>query len=426
MQMLKDDERAQLRESCEFRLIDRPPRRNPQEQERRAALWPSVATDAYGEGGGITELETQVSEILNRPTLFFPSGSQANLAALLTSVALRRGDGGDPISAARQVPIVVAAHPRSHIACDEPGADSALVAVYGHQLRKIGNQGKPITDADLNVALALGKPDVISVELPLRRDSFGLVEWSGLVSVRDWCNTHKVPLHIDGARLWEAAAAYGIDRAIPFTESIREVAGLADSGIVALDKGLGGTNGSLVFGDEKVIADARQWRKMMFLPQTNVSAARSGQFGIDTVLPTIPARVAAVRALAAQFDAHPDLATSGGPCVAAGFRLHFPGQPDQAQQRHDEFAKNYGVWGAEFLAPSTNDGVTVAADRTMMEIEYGNMAAELGPDVVLAALTYYAGTDMRGITSSDAVRMTTARQRNRARSGADRTQRTSR
>ena len=80
-----------------------------------------------------------------------------------------------------------------------------------------------------------------------------------LRAISAWCREQAIPLHFDGARLWEAAAGYGIAEA--------ELASLADSVYVSYYKGLGGMGAAMVAGnstfqdsraDEKSVRECRQ------------------------------------------------------------------------------------------------------------------------------------------------------------------------
>jgi threonine aldolase len=88
-------------------------------------------------------------------------------------------------------------------------------------------------------------------------------------------------LHVDGARIWHAAAYYG--------ETLQDLARSADSLSVCLSKALGAPAGSLVVGSAAFIKKARRLRKVLggTMRQSGVLAA-AGLVGLDEILPMLP------------------------------------------------------------------------------------------------------------------------------------------
>ena len=119
------------------------------------------------------------------------------------------------------------------------------------------------------------------LELPLRDAGFLLPTWDELVAFSGACRARGIPLHLDGARIWESAPH--------LAHPPREVAALADSVYVSFYKGLGGLAGAALAGPEEQVAQARLWRTRMggtlfsLLPYA-VAALR----GLDTELPRMP------------------------------------------------------------------------------------------------------------------------------------------
>ena len=90
------------------------------------------------------------------------------------------------------------------------------------------------------------------IELPQREIGGQLPAWDDLVAQVEWAHDHGAAVHMDGARLWECGPFY--DR------PLAEIAALFDTVYVSFYKGLGGTAGGMLLGDEDVIAEAREWR----------------------------------------------------------------------------------------------------------------------------------------------------------------------
>ncbi len=89
---------------------------------------------------------------------------------------------------------------------------------------------------------------------PPQREIGGLLpEWDDLVAQAAWARERGIALHLDGARLWEAAPLY--------ERSYAEIAGLFDSVYVSFYKGLGALAGAALAGDAELIAEARVWQR---------------------------------------------------------------------------------------------------------------------------------------------------------------------
>jgi threonine aldolase len=90
------------------------------------------------------------------------------------------------------------------------------------------------------------------LELPLRDAGYLLPSWEQLETFSRACRERGVPLHLDGARIWESAPHLG--------HSPAQIAALADTVYVSFYKGLRGLAGAVVAGPEDVIAEVRLWR----------------------------------------------------------------------------------------------------------------------------------------------------------------------
>ncbi|MDP9443384.1 MAG: beta-eliminating lyase-related protein [Actinomycetota bacterium] len=196
------------------------------------------AWDRYGEGGAVAAVEAQVAELLGKPAAaMFPSGTMAQ-QSVLRVWSDRRGS--------RRVALPELSHLLHHEA-DGPRL------LHGFQYEHLS------TGAELPTREALAKiPSPLAavlLELPLRDAGHLLPSWEDLSSFAALCRERAVPLHFDGARLWESAPYLG--------HSLAEIAGLADSAYVSFYKGLGGLAGAAVAGPEDVVTEARQWRQRM-------------------------------------------------------------------------------------------------------------------------------------------------------------------
>ncbi len=181
-------------------------------------------------------LEAEVRDLLGKPAaVFMPSGTMAQ------QIALR-------IHADRRGRHVVAFHPTCHLELHE---DKAYQRVHGLVGRTLGDGRELLTVTDIE---AVREPlAALLIELPQREIGGRLPAWDDLVAQVACARDRGASVHLDGARLWESGPFY--DR------PLSEIAALFDTVYVSFYKGLGGLAGSMLLGDEDVMAEARLWRK---------------------------------------------------------------------------------------------------------------------------------------------------------------------
>lgn len=220
----------------------------------------SPLPDLYGEGGDITALEREVARVLGKPAaVFMPSGTMAQQCALR-------------VWADRTSRRAVAVHALSHLVVHE---EDALEVLHRIRLEPIARERRPLTVEDL--VKAPGPYAALCVELPLRDAGYLLPSWEDLVDLCSAARDQGIPVHLDGARLWESQPFY--DR------SHAEIADLADTVYVSFYKGLGGIAGAALAGPEDVVDAARHWQHRhggtLFGQYPNVVAARQGLERLD-------------------------------------------------------------------------------------------------------------------------------------------------
>ena len=153
-----------------------------------AALEP----DVYGKGGAVAVLEARTAELLGKPAaVFVAKGMTAQLCSLRAHIEARGTTD-------------VAIHPQSHLDVDEAGA---IERVGGAAAIRLGRY-RPFGVAELQAVT--DRLAAVVIELPLRRSGYLLPPLGELKAISAHCRDHRIPLHFDGARLWEAAAAYGV------------------------------------------------------------------------------------------------------------------------------------------------------------------------------------------------------------------------
>ena len=273
---LSDDERQALRAGCD-RWLQGHGRRPPADALAELASLPSseLTADTYGEGGAVEALESEVRELLGKPAaVFMPSGTMAQ------QIALR-------IHADRRGRHVVAFHPTCHLEIHE---DKAYQRLHGLVGRTVGDPRELLTLADLQ---EVQEPlAALLIELPQREIGGQLPAWDDLVAQVAHACDGGAAVHLDGARLWESQPFY--DR------PLAEIAGLFDTVYVSLYKGLGAPAGSVLLGEEDVIAEARLWRKRHGGTVLSLwPYAAAGLVGLRTRLPRMAEYVAHAKAIGA-------------------------------------------------------------------------------------------------------------------------------
>ncbi|MDT9001083.1 beta-eliminating lyase-related protein [Paucibacter sp. APW11] len=337
-----------LRNSCSRWLHGHRPWRSMRESLQALIELPEAnqALDLYGEGALMQALEAQVAALLGKPAgRFFHKGVACQLAALRLYCVAGPEQGS------------VALHPQSHIAIDEAEAFEALLGLRG---LRVGGADTPITVADLQALPE--RPELLVLELPLRRGGFVLPSWDELLAISRWCRTHGVKLHFDGARLWEAAPHFG--------RSLAEIAALADSVYVSFYKGLGGLAGSMIVGSADFIAALAPWQtRLAGNVYTLYPFVLSAVAGLRDQLPRMAAYRQRAQQLAARLAAEPGWQVWPAPPQTNSFQLHLPAGPERLRAALLAFAAEQGFWlGARAVAS------TRLAGGAMVEIVIGDAA----------------------------------------------------
>ncbi len=217
---------------------------HPTPEMRRAMAEAEVGDDVYGEDPTVNRLQQTAARLLNKEAgLFVPSGTMGNLAGILAHCT--RGDE-------------VILGDKSHTFLFEAGGISALGGVHSCQ---ISNQpdGTLLLDA-IEAAIRPDDPHdpitkLISLENTQNRCGGVVLSAEYIGKVAELAHRYSLKLHLDGARLFNAAAALGVPAA--------ELASPVDSVTVCLSKGLCAPVGSVLCGSEEYIHRALRIRKML-------------------------------------------------------------------------------------------------------------------------------------------------------------------
>ena len=254
---------------------------------RRAMADAEVGDDVYGEDPGVNALEERVAELFGHEAgLFVPSGTMGNQIGLRMVCEPGQEVLGDA---------------EAHVVTYEMGA---AAAVFGLSTRTVVSEGCRL-DADQLIAQVRPRGDwhltataAVAVENTHNRGG-GLVQpLDQLQRLWDWSRGAGVAVHLDGARVFNAAVASGV----PLSTYGR----LADTASVCLSKGLGAPVGSVLVASAERIAAARLWRKRLGggMRQAGVLAA-AGSHALDHHLDRLADDHARARTLAERLGADP-------------------------------------------------------------------------------------------------------------------------
>ena len=214
----------------------------PSREMREAMAAAPVGDDQYGEDPSVNRLQDKVAGLLGKEAaLFVPSGTMANQIALkmLTSP-------GDEVVVGDE----------AHIVWHESGASAANSGV---QFIVVG-RGGVFDEAAFSAAyktpghVVFPPTGLVSIENTHNRGGGVVFPQAAVIAICDAARELGIASYLDGARLFNAAAATG--------ESLAALAAPFDVASVALSKGLGCPVGSLVAGPSRLIAKAVRARRM--------------------------------------------------------------------------------------------------------------------------------------------------------------------
>ena len=217
----------------------------PTPEMRRAMADAEVGDDVFGDDPTVNALEERAAELLGKEAgLFVASGTMGNLVAQLAH--LQRG----------QETIAGREH---HMVIDEAAGHAVIVGTSIRSLedRPDGTMDPAEIDAAFRDPSDPHEPisGLVTIENTHAHSMGQPLTAAYTREVADIAHKHGVPLHIDGARLWNAVVALGVRPT--------DLAGPADTVTFCLSKGLACPVGSVVVGTRDVIWRARRARKLV-------------------------------------------------------------------------------------------------------------------------------------------------------------------
>src|SRR2546423_8911274 len=235
----------------------------PSEAMRRAMAAAEVGDDWYGDDPTVNRLQDRAAELTGKEAAtFVPSGTMANQIAVHAFV--RSGH-------------MVACEAQSHVARVEASSSAALSGVSA---REIAASSRGQLTADV-VAMALEPDpyevdviDLLALENTHQAGGGTVTPVEEMRAIRKVAQERDLPVYLDGARVFNAAVAAGV-QVIDFTSEV-------DAAMFALSKGLGAPVGSVLCGSTEFVKEARRLKILFgggWRQGGGVGAARVGGLG---------------------------------------------------------------------------------------------------------------------------------------------------
>lgn len=316
-----NDERAALRSEC--RIIQAHGERDIPALLVRTAEWcreNDVAHDLYGRGEMIERFEAEVAERLGfEAGRFMPTGTLAQQVAL--RVWCERA-GSDHVGM----------HPTSHVELHE---EHGLAHLHRLRTTLIGPADEPMLAEHLDEV-----PEPLAallVELPIREAGGKLPSREQLDSLIAEAERRGIPLHLDGARLWECGPFYDA----PYDAICRGFS----SCYVSFYKGIGALPGAMLLGPADFIVEATIWqRRCGGNPYTLTPQAASAAMQLEERLARMPAYLERAQRFARALSTIDGLTVVPNPPHINMVHVQIGLDADLAQDARDRVARETGLW----------------------------------------------------------------------------------
>jgi threonine aldolase len=252
----------------------------PTPDMRRAMTTAPLGDDVLGDDPTVNRLEEVSAERLGKEaSVFLPSGTMGNLIG----VAVNARSGEEIIADAE-----------AHVFLYEA---AGAAAVAGVQIQPVTTTAGIMSPEQIDAAVRPRDdshyPLSAALFLENTHNRHGGVVWplDALRAASDTAHAHGLRVHLDGARIFNASVALGVD--------VADIAAPADTVTFCLSKGLACPAGSLFCGSKETVDQARRWRKRLggAMRQTGVLAA-AGLIAFDTMIDRLAEDHANARTLA--------------------------------------------------------------------------------------------------------------------------------
>ncbi|XP_038634185.1 threonine aldolase 1 [Scyliorhinus canicula] len=230
----------------------------PSPAMRAAMAAARVGYDIFEEDPTVNELQRRAAELFGmEETLFVPSGTMANLISVMCHCPERGAE------------LIVG--DQAHIHLCEQGGVAQIAGIHSRVVRNLPDGTFDLNEVESKIRNSSGthcpQTSVICLENTQNFTGGRIPPLSFLQEVRDLSDRYGLPIHIDGARLMNAAVALDVKAS--------EILRLCDSVSVCLNKGLGSPIGSLIGGRKEFINQAIRVRRVLggLMRQAGVLAA---------------------------------------------------------------------------------------------------------------------------------------------------------
>ncbi|WP_332875697.1 threonine aldolase family protein [Massilia sp. S19_KUP03_FR1] len=338
--------------------------RPPAEMFRAMAAWCEAndvnAHDIYGAGALIGAFEQKIAATLGfEAAVFCISGTMAQVTALRLACADRQR-------------ALVALHPTSHIFVHEK---SNYQLLNHFSALPVGERYRPWTVADL--AAVPDRLGAVGIEIPMREIGGQSTPWDELEALKAHVRGRGAHLHMDGARLWEAAAGYG--------KTVSEITAGFDSVYVSLYKGIGGLGGAMLAGSRDFVDRAAEWFRREggnVIHRSPYVVAAAMQF--DQRLAAMPAYYTRTLWLAEVLKDFPVLRVNPAQPQANLLHLHLPVSRAHALAIRNAIAAEHKIW------LFTRASHAALPDTSYIELYVGDNLLDMPDALVKRALSLFA------------------------------------
>jgi len=247
---------------------------------RRAMMTAPLGDDVMGDDPTVNRLEEVAAKRLGKEAaVFLPTGTMGNLIGI--AVNARQGEE-------------IIADSESHVFLYEAAGAAAIAGV---QIQPVATPAGVMSPEQINAAVR-PRDDfhyalTAALFLENTHNRHGGIVWplAALQAAAGAAHAQGLRVHLDGARIFNAAVALGV--------AVADIAGPADTVTFCISKGLGCPAGSLFCGSRESVEQARRWRKRLggAMRQTGVLAA-AGLVALDTMVDRLADDHANARTLA--------------------------------------------------------------------------------------------------------------------------------
>lgn len=215
---------------------------HPTEKMRQLMATAPVGDDVYGDDETVIRLEEETARILGKEAaLFVPSGVFGNQLSILTHTE-------------RTNEIILGEN--SHIIAHEAGSVALISNVQTRTLKDdLGEMDPKEVEKAVRKGVDIHFPKTGLICIETAHSTGNVASLENLKSIFEISRSYQVPVHLDGARLFNASTYLQVDP--------KEIAQNADSISLCLSKGLCAPVGSIVSGTKEFIAKARKNRKIL-------------------------------------------------------------------------------------------------------------------------------------------------------------------